>query len=117
MTLLFGTLVIFSSIFAAFLLLCFFWQYRRAQRRVVVLEYDETIGTYKSVPKMWEVWTQHEPGGSQRHWESFRVSRAMRPPPLALYFCDLLKTQPKMSSRYLQTLSVLHVSIMTIPSL
>ena len=95
MTLLFGTLVIFSSIFAAFLLLCFFWQYRRAQRRVVVLEYDETIGTYKSVPKMWEVWTQHEPGGSQRHWESFRVSRAMRPPPLALYFCDLLKTQPK----------------------
>lgn len=80
MTLLFGTLVIFSSIFAAFLLLCFFWQYRRAQRRVVVLEYDETIGTYKSVPKMWEVWTQHEPGGSQRHWESFRVSCATTSP-------------------------------------
>ena len=115
MTLLFGTLVIFSSIFAAFLLLCFFWQYRRAQRRGIRLEYDETIGTYKGVPKMWEVWTQHEPGESQRDWETFRVSRRVRPP-LALYFCDLL-TQPKICSRYLQTLSVLHVSIMSIPSL
>ncbi|KAI9465315.1 hypothetical protein BJY52DRAFT_1246484 [Lactarius psammicola] len=72
MTLLFGSLVVFSSLFAAFLLLCFFWQYRRAQRRGLVLEYDETIGTYRGVPKMWEVWTQGEPSGSQRDWESVR---------------------------------------------
>ena len=76
MTLLFGSLVIFSSLFAAFLLLCFFWQYRRAQRRGLVLEYDDTIGTYRGVPKMWEVWTQGEPSGNQRDWESVRVSRA-----------------------------------------
>jgi hypothetical protein len=76
----FGTLVILCSVFAVFLLLCFFWQYRRAQRRGVVLEYDETMGTYRGVPEMWEVWTQHEPSWSQRNWESFRVSRATTSP-------------------------------------
>lgn len=73
MTLLFGSLVIFSSLFASFLLLCFFWQYRRALRRGrLVLEYDDTIGTYRGVPEMWEVWTQGEPSGSQRDWKSIR---------------------------------------------
>jgi len=72
MTLLFGSLVIFSSLFAAFLLLCFFWRYRRARHRGTVLEYDETIGTYRGVPNMWEVWIQGEPSGSQRDWGSVR---------------------------------------------
>jgi len=74
MTVLFGSLVVFSSLFAALLLLCFFWQYRRAQRRGppggAVLEYDEAQGTYRGVPKMWEVWTQSEPSGSQGDLES-----------------------------------------------
>ncbi|KAH9067586.1 hypothetical protein EDB87DRAFT_10196 [Lactarius vividus] len=83
MTLLFGSLVVFSSLFAAFLLLCFFWQYRRALRGGLVLEYDDTIGTYRGVPKMWEVWTQGEPSGDQRDWKSIRpvsvdVERAPR---------------------------------------
>ncbi len=73
-TLLFGAVVIFSSLFVAFLLLCFFWQYRRAQRTGVVLEYDEMMGTYRGTPKMWEVWTQAEPSGDQRDWGSIRVS-------------------------------------------
>ncbi|KAH9050923.1 hypothetical protein EDB83DRAFT_2399199 [Lactarius deliciosus] len=72
MTLLFGSLVIFSSLFASFLLLCFFWKYRRALHRGLVLEYDDTIGTFRGIPEMWEVWTQGEPGGSQRDWKSIR---------------------------------------------
>ena len=89
MTVLFGSLVVFSALFAAFLLLCFFWQYRRAQRRTVVLEYDETIGAYSGVPEMWEVWTQGEPSGSRRDWGSLKVSRTTS----LCYFCELL-TRP-----------------------
>ena len=75
MPVLFGSLVVFCSLFAALLLLCFFWQYRRAQRnRGPVLEYDEVQGAYLGVPKMWEVWTQGEPNGSQGDWENIRVS-------------------------------------------
>ena len=80
MTLLFSSIVIFSSLFAAFLLLCFVLRYRRALRRGIALEYDETIGTYKGVPNMWEVWTQGEPGGSQRDWGSIMVSRTTERP-------------------------------------
>ncbi|KAH9174906.1 hypothetical protein EDB89DRAFT_420118 [Lactarius sanguifluus] len=84
MTLLFGSLVVFSSLFAVFLLLCFFWQYRRALRRGLVLEYDDTMGTYRGVPKLWEVWTQGEPSGSQRDWKSIRPLSAdvERAPPV-----------------------------------
>lgn len=74
MTLLFGSVVIISSLFTAFML-CFFWRYRRALYRGIVLEYDETIGAYRGVPKMWELWAQGEPSGSQRDWGSVRVSR------------------------------------------
>jgi hypothetical protein len=74
MPVLFGSLVVFSSLFAALLLLCFFWQYRRVQRRGAVLEYDEPQGAYRGVPKMWEVWTQGEPSGGQGDRESIRVS-------------------------------------------
>jgi len=99
MTLLFGSLVVFSSLFAAFLLACFFWRYRRALRRRagLVLEYDETIGTYRGVPDMWEVWTQGEPSGSQGDWGSVRplsvdVERAPRvnPEPTAPHSRRLL---------------------------
>lgn len=96
MTVLFGSLVIFSALFAAFLLLCFFWQYRRAQRRRVVLEYDETISVYRGVPDMWEVWTQGEPSGSRREWGSLKVSRTTS----LHHFCELL-TRPT----FLQPLS------------
>jgi hypothetical protein len=75
MTLLFGSLVGFCLLFAASLLLCLYWRYRRAPRRGVVLEYDETMGTYRGVPNMCEVWTQGEPSGGQGDWGSVRVSR------------------------------------------
>lgn len=93
MTLLFGSIVVFCSLFAAFVLLCFFWQYRRAhQLRGVLLEYDEAMGAYRGVPKMWEVSTQDEPSGGQRSWGSVRplsvddVERAPEPttPPTSL---------------------------------
>ncbi|KAI9441684.1 hypothetical protein H4582DRAFT_1403589 [Lactarius indigo] len=106
MTVLFGALVVFSSLFAVFLLLCFFWQYRRALRRGLVLEYDDTTETYRGVPEMWEVWTQAEPNGSQRDWGSIRVSRLRN-----LLLCDAFKVGPKNASRYLLTSSVHHVSI------
>lgn len=37
-----------------------------------MLEFDESKGTYRGVPKMWEVWVQDEPGGDRWEWESIR---------------------------------------------
>jgi len=75
-TLLFGFLVIFVALFAAFLLLAIFWQYHRRRRAgaAIMLEFDESKGTYRGVPKMWEVWVQDEPSGDRWEWESIRVS-------------------------------------------
>jgi len=39
-----------------------------------MLEFDESKGTYKGVPKMWEVWIQDEPSGGHWEWENIRVS-------------------------------------------
>ncbi|KAI0302394.1 hypothetical protein B0F90DRAFT_212636 [Multifurca ochricompacta] len=71
-TLLFGILVIFLALFAAFMLLGFFWHIQRRRRRDVVLQFDEENGVYRGVPKMWEVWTKDENGGSPGEWENIR---------------------------------------------
>jgi hypothetical protein len=69
------------TLFTAFLLLGFFWHHRR--RSHDVLEFDEAKGSYKGVPKMWEVWVEDEP--NQWEWESIRVSFATSPlPPFSL---------------------------------
>ena len=40
-----------------------------------MLEFDESKGTYKGVPEMWEVWIQDEPSGDRHwEWENIRVS-------------------------------------------
>ncbi|KAH9956481.1 hypothetical protein BC827DRAFT_1270852 [Russula dissimulans] len=73
-TLLFGFLVIFVALFAAFLFLGFFWQYQRLRRRRAA-DLDEGRGAdRKTVPKMWEVWIQDEFSGDRdpRSWESIR---------------------------------------------
>jgi len=65
-----------------------------------VLEYDETIGTYRGVPKMWEVWTRGEPSGTQRDWEggvrplSANVERAPRvsPDPMTSHASNLRRS-------------------------
>jgi len=76
-TLLFGFLVIFVALFTAFLLLAVLWQYQRRRRDAassqIMLEFDESKGTYRGVPKMWEVWIQDEPSGGHWEWENIRV--------------------------------------------
>lgn len=44
-----------------------------------MLEFDESKGTYKGVPKMWEVWIQDEPSGGHWEWENIRVSLVFTP--------------------------------------
>ena len=78
-TLLFGFLVIFVALFAAFVLLAVLWQCQRRRREAaapqIMLEFDESKGTYKGVPEMREVWIQEEPsGGRHWEWENIRVS-------------------------------------------
>jgi len=71
-TLLFGFLVIFAALFAAFLFLGFLWQYQRRRRRRAG-DLDEGRGAdKKAVPKLWEVWAQDEFSGDPWSWESIR---------------------------------------------
>ncbi|KAI9508523.1 hypothetical protein F5148DRAFT_885550 [Russula earlei] len=72
-TILFGFLVIFVALFAAFLLLSFFWRYQRSRRGGDgALESDGSRGKHdlNRVPKMWEVWIQDDPSGGRWSWES-----------------------------------------------
>lgn len=83
-TLLFGLLIIFATLFMAFLCLGFFWRLRHRRRSAVLFESDDevrrTYSTHRRVPKLCEVWTQDEAGRNQWDWESIRVSCAIPVP-------------------------------------
>ena len=61
-TLLFGFLVIFAALFAAFLFLAFFWKVQQRRQTAFLPEFDDTRGSNRGVPKLWEVWIRDEPG-------------------------------------------------------
>ncbi|KAF8483821.1 hypothetical protein DFH94DRAFT_326553 [Russula ochroleuca] len=69
-TLLFGFLVIFAALFAAFLFLALFWKFQRRRLVALPLEIGEIGGTHRGVPKLWEAWIRDEPSENQWKWES-----------------------------------------------
>jgi hypothetical protein len=78
-TLLFGFLVIFAALFAAFLFLVFFWKIQQRRRRTALGPEMDEIG---GVPKLWEVWIRDEASENQSNWESASVSCVRFPPSL-----------------------------------
>ena len=77
-TLLFGFLVIFAALFAAFLFLAFFWKIQQRRRS----EFGPEVGEIGRVPKLWEVWIRDEASENQSNWESACVSCMRFPLPL-----------------------------------
>jgi hypothetical protein len=69
-TLLFGFLIIFSAIFAAFLFLAFFWKIQQRRQTAFLPEFDDIRGTNRGVPKLWEVWVRDESSEKERNWEN-----------------------------------------------
>jgi hypothetical protein len=61
----------------AFVLMGFYWNFRRRLREGMALEFDEARGTHRGVPRLWQVWIQDEP--SEWVWENIRVSDASQP--------------------------------------
>jgi hypothetical protein len=81
-TLLFGFLVIFAALFAAFLFLALFWKLQRRRHVALPPEIGESSGgTHRAVPKMWEAWIRDEPSENQWNWESISVSCCKSPSP------------------------------------
>jgi len=66
-TLLFGFLVIFAALFAAFLFLAFFWKIQQRRQTAFLPEFDDIRGSNRGVPKLWEVWTRIE---REWNWEN-----------------------------------------------
>ena len=69
-TLLFGFLVIFAALFAAFLFLAFFWKFQQRRQTAFLLEFDDIRGSNRGVPKLWEVWIRDEPSEKEWNWEN-----------------------------------------------
>jgi hypothetical protein len=69
-TLLFGFLVIFAALFAAFLFLAFFWKIQQRRQTAFLPEFDDVRGSNRGVPKLWEVWVRDEPSEKEWNWEN-----------------------------------------------
>jgi hypothetical protein len=69
-TLLFGFLVIFAALFAAFLLLAFFWKIQQRRQTAFLPEFDDIRGSNRGVPKLWEVWIRDEASEKEWNWEN-----------------------------------------------
>jgi hypothetical protein len=65
-TLLFGFLVIFAALFAAFLFLALFWKIQQRRQTAFLPEFDDIRGSNRGVPKLWEVWVRDEP--REKEW-------------------------------------------------
>lgn len=69
-TLLFGFLVIFAALFAAFLFLAFFWKIQQRRQTAFLPEFDDIRDSNRGVPKLWEVWIRDEPSEKEWNWEN-----------------------------------------------
>lgn len=70
-TLLFGFLVIFAALFAAFLFLAFFWKIQQRRQTAFLPEFDDGRGSNRGVPKLWDMWVRDEPSDEKEwNWET-----------------------------------------------
>jgi hypothetical protein len=74
-TLLFGFLVIFAALFAAFLFLAFFWKIQQRRQTAFLPEFDDGRGSNRGVPKLWDMWVRDEPSDEKEwNWETTTTS-------------------------------------------
>ena len=69
-TLLFGFLVIFAALFAAFLFLAFFWRIQQRRQTAFLPEFDDSRGSNGGVPKLWEAWIRDKNSEKEWKWEN-----------------------------------------------
>lgn len=69
-TLLFGFLVIFAALFAAFLFLAFFWRIQQRRQTAFLPEVDDSRGSNGGVPKLWEAWIRDKNSQKEWNWEN-----------------------------------------------